>query len=342
SALLGKWSLERTAWTVAARISAQTPAARVVVNGGNCIWPDINWVHYVHHASRAWDEGAPLWFKAKNRAGSLVDRRRELRALRNARVVLANSDRTRADLVDLLGLARQRVYTVYLGADPSWTPADANRRAAARAWLGKAPRRLLVAFVGALGHDNRKGFDLLMAAWRRLSARADWDADLIAAGGGRGLASWRREIAEAGLDERVTMLGFTPRVTDLLAAADLLVSPVRYEAYGVNAQEALCAGVPAMVTRTAGIAERYPAELSDLLLDRDDADSLMAKLLRWRSDIDGFKNRVAPLGRLLRSHSMDDMAAQIVAIVEAAPPAASMRNWGARRPRWLGGHRRAS
>ncbi|MGH8013674.1 MAG: glycosyltransferase family 4 protein [Candidatus Binataceae bacterium] len=342
SAMLGKWSLERTAWTVAARVMARTAGARVVVNGGNCIWPDINWVHYIHRASQFWDEGAPLWFKTKNRIGCLIDRRRELLALRNARVVLANSDRTRADLISLLGLEPQRVHTVYLGAEPSWMPADANRRLAARAWLGKPARRPLVAFIGALGYDNRKGFDRLMTAWRRLCARPEWDADLIAAGGGRALASWRREVAEAGLGERVTMLGFTSRVTDLLAAADLLVSPVRYEAYGVNVQEALCAGVPAMVTRATGIAERYPAELSDLLLDRDDADSLAARLLRWRADMNGFRNRAAPLGRLLRSQTLGDMAAQIVAIVESTPPSASMKNLGRRMPQWLSGHQRAS
>ena len=30
--------------------SADDPLARVVVNGGNCAWPDINWVHAVHAA----------------------------------------------------------------------------------------------------------------------------------------------------------------------------------------------------------------------------------------------------------------------------------------------------
>src|SRR2546425_12680882 len=39
---------------VAHRVTAADLRARVVVNGGNCLWPDINWVHCVHHAwSRA-------------------------------------------------------------------------------------------------------------------------------------------------------------------------------------------------------------------------------------------------------------------------------------------------
>src|SRR5262245_12333649 len=35
---------------VAGQITSQHRDARVVVNGGNCIWGDINWVHRVHHA----------------------------------------------------------------------------------------------------------------------------------------------------------------------------------------------------------------------------------------------------------------------------------------------------
>jgi glycosyltransferase involved in cell wall biosynthesis len=341
SFFLGKWNLERKAWTVAARVIASSPGARVLVNGGNCLWPDINWVHCVHHAWQHCDGGAPQWFKAKNRIGGLVDRRRELRALCAARLIIANSNRTRADIIEHLGVAPERVHTVYLGAEPAWTPADAERRAAARAWLEKDAARPLVAFVGALGYDNNKGFDVLLAAWRRLCARPEWDADLIVAGGGRGLPRWRRTVADDGLAERVTILGFTPRVADVLAAADLLVSPVRYEAYGVNVQEALCAGVPALVSRSAGIAERYPMELGELLIDDPSDPELLAhKLIRWRAHSDDWKRRVGPLGQTLRAHSMEKMATQIVALAEAAPSRSAGKR-SVRIPQWLGGKRHA-
>ena len=52
----------------------------------------------------------------------------------------------------------------------------------------------------------------------------------------------------------------------LLAAADLLVSPVRYEAYGLNVHEALCRGAAVMVTRTAGVVERFDHDLEPSLL----------------------------------------------------------------------------
>ena len=60
------------------------------------------------------------------------------------------------------------------------------------------------------------------------------------------------------------MLGYCRDVVDLMAAADLLVHPARYEAYGLAVHEALCCGVPVIVSSAAGIAERMPANLADL------------------------------------------------------------------------------
>lgn len=115
------------------------------------------------------------------------------------------------------------------------------------------------------------------------------------------------------------MLGYTERVTEVLAAADVLVSPVRYESYGLNVQEALCSGVPAIVSRRAGVAERYPAELNDLLLPNpDDASDLAMRLLHWRAGIENFKRRIAPLSATLRSWTWGDMAAQMIAVTESA------------------------
>ncbi|HEY6395781.1 MAG TPA: glycosyltransferase family 4 protein, partial [Candidatus Binataceae bacterium] len=104
---------------------------------------------------------------------------------------------------------------------------------------------------------------------------------------------------------------------EVLAASDLLVSPVRYEGYGLNVHEALCRGVPAMVSASAGVAERYPSELGELLLpDPEDAGDLAKRILSWRTDICGWKLRVVPLANSLRQRTWEDMAHEIVAIAE--------------------------
>jgi glycosyltransferase involved in cell wall biosynthesis len=163
--------------------------------------------------------------------------------------------------------------------------------------------------------------DTVWEAWRRLCQDAAWDVDLVVAGGGSGASAWRDRIVRSGLAGRVRLLGFTDRVYDLLAAADLLLSPVRYEPYGLNVQEALCRGVPALVSSCAGVAERYPAELAPLLLpDPNDAPDLAARLRRWRQDPDGWRRRIEPLAGSLRAYTWELMARRIVELAEATPP----------------------
>ncbi len=93
----------------AARAALQrAPRARVVVNGGNCPWGDINWVHAVHAAWPVCDKGAPWWSRVRNRRLKARARRRESEALARARVVIANSHETR-DQILRLGVPREPV-----------------------------------------------------------------------------------------------------------------------------------------------------------------------------------------------------------------------------------------
>ena len=320
SFFLGQSGLDRQGRAVAAQVSSIYPGARVVTNGVNCAWPDINWVHFVNHAWPARADHGPLWLRAKSRLEARLTLRRERRIVPLARMLIANSDRTRRDLIERVGVSEDRVVTVYPGLDAGWGPATPAQRAAARSWLGISDARPVVAFVGALGHDSRKGFDTLWAGWRRLCTRSDWTATLIVAGGGRAVDGWRETIEREGLGARVVMLGFTSRIAELLAAADLLVSPARYEPYGLNVHEAICRGVPAMVTAAAGVAERYPAALADMLLpDPEDAGDLAARLLAWSANIRTVKERFEPLRRVLEGWTADAMARQIVELAARAP-----------------------
>ncbi len=317
SYFLGDWMLHRQGRLVARAVKANSPDARVVVNGGNCTWPDINWVHSVHRAWPPCDPHAPLWFKVKNRIDKSLALRREWTALRSAKVVIANSERTRRDLVNLLRISERNIYKLYLGADSELGPVEPERRRSARLWLGKPLSHPLAAFVGAIGYDTNKGIDTLVRAWSTLCSCTGWDVDLIVAGGGRAVARWKNQIERAGLSSHIKMIGFTERITDVLAAVDVLVSPVRYEAYGLNVQEALCCGVPAIVSACAGVAERYPAQLAGLLLrNPDDVRELVERMRRWRESIDAWKESVKPLTAELRSRSWETMASEFVTLVQ--------------------------
>jgi glycosyltransferase involved in cell wall biosynthesis len=233
--------------------------------------------------------------------------------------VITNSERTRRDVIEHLGVAEDRVHTVYYGIDAeAFRPPTKVERNAARDALAWESDRPVVAFVGALG-DRRKGFDTLFEAWERLCTRKDWDVYLAVVGAGAELSAWKYRTEQAGLRDRIGYLGFREDVPKILAACDALVSPTRYEAYGQGVHEALCCGLPALVTESAGVAERYPAELRELLLnDPENVDNLVKRLLNWRSRSETYGDAVTDLSHQLRSHSWNDMAAQIVQLVESA------------------------
>jgi glycosyltransferase involved in cell wall biosynthesis len=277
-------------------------------------------VHAVHAAWPVRDAGAPWWSRYRARHLKHVARRRERAALSRARVVIANSHATRRALIEQLGIAAERVRTVYLGSDPSWGPADRSERLAARLALGVGRDVPVVAFVGALGADINKGFDRVWDAWRAVHASGTWDGQLIVAGGGWRLRAWREEVQRTECRGSVHFLGFTTRIREVLAAADLLVSPVRYEAYGLNVHEALCRGVPVMVTRTAGVAERFDAAMWDALLpDHVTSASLAERLRAWRMDMEGWRSRSTTTACRLRAYTWDDMAADIVRTIYEIP-----------------------
>jgi len=327
SYFLGRPLLDFTARRIARRTLRRWPDARVLVNGDSCLWPGINWVHYVHHA---WDEGpaeGPLWFRAKQGLNRWLVRKGELSAARMGRVFITNSNRTSRDLIERLGVDAERVHTIYLGAESEWGPATPAEKAASRKTLNIPEGRPLAVFVGSIGHDRRKGCDVLLEAWRRLCADPAWDVDLLVAGTGSALGMCRQQVSQWNLEDRIRMLGFSDRVRDLLAAADVLVSPVRYEAYGLNVQEAICRGVPAIVSSGAGVAERYGPEYAPLLLpDPEDIDDLVARLRQWRSDMPEWAARFARFGETLRSYGWPEMARSIVAMANRQGAPDSIQN----------------
>ncbi|HEX7663397.1 MAG TPA: glycosyltransferase family 4 protein [Polyangiaceae bacterium] len=282
----------------------------VIANGGNCPTPSANWVHYVH---AAYAPTSPLLKRRLlNAYAHPVSQLTEAIALRAARVVIANSDRTRNDVLAHFRLPEHRVKTIYYGTDASRFPLvnEEGKREALRA-LGWVNDRFRVAFVGALG-DRRKGFDTLFEAWRMLCARREWDGELVVVGQGVELDVWRQRAEENDLTDRIAFLGFRRDVPTILAACDALAAPTRYEAYGLGVHEALCTGLPAVVSADAGIAERYPAELEELLLDDFDDAANLAHVLR--SVREKHATLRAPIERFadeLRSWSWDDMSADI-------------------------------
>lgn len=305
--------LSRVAARRARRI--RQAGGHVVANGGNVDAGDVCWAHYVHAAYEPSAAGTlySAVVAARHRRYVAAERR----ALGRARIIICNSTRTMSDVVHCAGVHANRVRRVYYGIDSArfYPPSDS---AAAKTALGFRAAAPVVLFVGALG-DRRKGFDTLFAAWCDLCRSSDWDAQLLVAGSGAERRAWQARAARNGtVADRIVFLGYRTDLPALIAAADVVVHPARYEAYGLAVHEALCCGVPALVSSSAGVAERFPDDLRPLLLDEvDSAAELVTRLRTWRGWRDEFKERAMLFSGTLRSRSWHDMSREFVAMVES-------------------------
>jgi UDP-glucose:(heptosyl)LPS alpha-1,3-glucosyltransferase len=147
---------------------------------------------------------------------------------------------------------------------------------ALRAELGIDPEVPLCAAIGT--GFQRKGFDLLLALWRRATPPA---ASLVLVGDDERLVAWRQQVAEPPLTGRVTVTGPRHDVEAVLAAADVLCMPSRQEAFGNVVLEACAAGIPVVTSRRAGAAELLDGPLDALVVDDpEELDALAAALDR--------------------------------------------------------------
>jgi glycosyltransferase involved in cell wall biosynthesis len=298
----------------ASRISKR--GGRVVVNGGNCDFYDVNWIHYVH----AVDPVTLTSSLKKNFKAVLAHnffRWREQVIVRKARVIIAHSQQAKRDVVQRLGVQEETVHVVPLGTNGDlFHPADKLERAELRSQLELPQERLLACFIGGFS-GLRKGFDVLFAAWQSLCSEPLWDVDLLAIGSGPDLENWKARALQAGLESRIRFLGMRHDIPALLRSSDVYVLPSRYDTYSLATQEALCCGLPAFVSSSTGIAERYPPELKELLLPNpENAEDLVMKLKCWRGRVDHYRELVAPFAQRIRNYSWETMAKSIVNIIE--------------------------
>ncbi len=167
------------------------------------------------------------------------------------------------------GIAPGRFRRVYCGVDVErHRPADAGRRRAIRERLGLPPDARVVSSVGAL--MPRKGMDRLIRAWELVRPEPGRDVLVIAgpAAEAEGLRPQYLRHVEAlrALAERPGVAGtvrFTGRLDDaheLLAASDVFAFLSLQEGFGTVIVEAMCCGLPCVVSPLDGIGREILGE----------------------------------------------------------------------------------
>ncbi len=130
---------------------------------------------------------------------------------------------------------------------------------------------------------DQKGHAFLLDAAPAVLARMP-RARFVWVGEGPLRGDLQERVRVLGLDERIIFAGRRSDVPELLAAADLLVLPSRFEGLPLVALEAMAAGLPVVGTRVCGTAEAVEDGVTGRLVEPGDPGALAAAILEALED----------------------------------------------------------
>ena len=208
---------------------------------------------------------------------------------------------------------------------PASGPPSAQAVASARADIGAAGRPVVLA-AGRLA--PQKGFDILIDAAARLRNR-ELPPVLVIAGEGPLAGQLAARARAAGVEAR--FLGARTDVPALLAAADVVAVPSRWEGQPLALQEALRAGRPIVASRAGGIPG-LTGEQAAQLVDPGDPAALAAGLASVLDD-PALAGRLgaAAAARAAGLPSADDAVGAAAAVYARLAAARARRRYSGRR-----------
>jgi glycosyltransferase involved in cell wall biosynthesis len=200
---------------------------------------------------------------------------------RGTTALIAVSPQVRDDLVALGVAPREKFAVIRLGIELEERVADTNGRADTRHYLGIAPDRFTVGWIGRM--TAIKNTEDVLSAFKALRARGV-EATLCMVGDGPDRPELERRAHELGIMRDTLFLGYQQDVAPLYAAFDALVLPSSNEGTPVSVIEALAARTPVVATRVGGVPDVVREGDDGFLVDPGDTDALAERLERLASD----------------------------------------------------------
>ena len=232
------------------------------------------------------------------------------RTVKEADRIIAISECTKRDVVQLGGVSPDRIDVVYQSCDTSFRQVAAEDRKRQVRDRYKLPRRYVIS-VGTI--EKRKNILLAVKALHRLPeelslvivGRTTPYADLV-----------RKYVSDNKLDHRVLFLHNVPTadLPALYQMAEAFVYPSRYEGFGIPVIEAIQSGLPVVACTGSCLEEAGGPDC--LYVSPDDDEAMAHALLQVVSGAEGREARIESAQRYVRRFEGGNVAAQVLNVYQ--------------------------
>ena len=245
------------------------------------------------------DAFEPFWKKAtrwlNRKHAAILDLERRVFDPANTRLVIANSQMIRDEILSHFSFPQDRVRVVYNGIHPlaALPPRDEARRR-----FGIDPDTFCALFLGT-GWE-RKGLSTAIKAMEMVD-----DATLLVAG---------RGPADLYPGRNVRFLGPVFDIAALFAAADVMTLPTWYDPFSNACLEGLAAGLPVITTSANGFSEIMTPGLHGEVIAPGDALAMAEAIESW-SDVERRLAARPDCLKLAGAFSIERNAAETMALL---------------------------
>jgi glycosyltransferase involved in cell wall biosynthesis len=239
-----------------------------------------------------------------------------VRSIRRATMVVAVSDSTKQDAVELVGVPAERVHTVYTCIDTRFSNVPNEEDVLSFREKQGLPGGYLL-YLGTL--EPRKNITTLVEAYAQLRKTHAIGEKLVLAGGKGWLydAIFER-VQQLDLASEVVFVGFVADAEQALwyRAASAFVYPSLYEGFGMPVVEAVVCGVPVVTSNVSSLPEAGAGVA--LCIDPLNVEALAAAMYKALTD-QTFRQKCSTMAPVVAQRfSAQRMVKQTIQVYEQA------------------------
>lgn len=160
--------------------------------------------------------------------------------------------------------------------------------------IDKIPQRTLkkILAVGRLDSGYCKGFDILLKGFSIVcKTHKEWTLEIIGSGSEESQKKYRNLALQLGIEDYVSITGYTTNILEKYRESEIFVSASRYEGFGMALLEAMSQGCACVSTSFRGRQEEIIREESEGLICRSCSPEILAEnILKLINDVPKRRN----------------------------------------------------